>query len=184
MSFIIELRDGTITIPKKMYELYLDFDWYLSGLVNFNSEENKISLWEDKNVVMSIFDSLKYKKLIVHENVSLEYLYILADMWCVPKWLIDEIKEKQRLQKNQQINEKLNIFHHTFSCIHCSSGFREINNTPNSCKHHRSVFNHSTNKWNCCGGTHDSEPCVIGFHVAKIYDFNLVYNLINKNQET
>ena len=89
MSIILRLRDGNLIIPKEYYTRYLDFDWFFSKMIEFDSidTDNTYTLWEDKNAILSIFDSLKFSKLVVHEGVSTEYLENLCDMWLVPKWI-------------------------------------------------------------------------------------------------
>jgi len=44
-------------------------------------------------------------KLTVHDGVSLDYLENLADMWCAPQWIIEDI-QKQRLDETKNIKYK------------------------------------------------------------------------------
>ena len=103
MSFILELRDGKIILPEEYFKRYLNVDWFLSGLYNFPNQykedepDHKIfTLWESKNVILTLIDSLKFQKLTLHNDVSLEYLNNLANMWCAPEWLIKEIEEYKK----------------------------------------------------------------------------------------
>ena len=183
MSIKLECRDGSVTIPKKYYEDYLSGDWYIGSLVRFDTNYNEsldnitLEIWENKDAVLSIFDSMRFMKLTVHDGVSLDYLENLADMWCAPQWINDSIHRKM-LSKT-----KPNIINHTFKCINCSAGYREIDNNESSCHHHNKKFNHNYNTYNCCNGSRDAEPCITGYHVVNSYDYNLIYNMLNKNDE-
>jgi hypothetical protein len=185
MSIILNLRDGTLIIPKKYYESYLNINWFLSGLINFSeSNENTYTLWEDKAAVLSLFDSIKFQKLTIHKDVSLDYLENLADMWCAPQWIIEDIKERN-LEYNELKELKSNtsdINNHVFKCINCSSGYKIKENTNTSCKHHNNSFNYNSSNYNCCGREHNDEPCVIGFHYVNTYDYNLIYDKLNNTE--
>jgi hypothetical protein len=189
MSIKLECRDGSVTIPKKYYEDYLSGEWYFGSLVRFDTNYNEslehiiIELWENKAAVLSLFDSLRFMKLTVHDGVSLNYLENLADMWCAPQWIIDEI-QKKRLVENKIINSKqLHILNHTFKCINCSVGYREIDNMETACHHHNRLFNPNSGTYNCCNRIHDDQGCIVGYHNVNTYDYNLIYNLLNKNED-
>jgi hypothetical protein len=183
MSIKLECRDGSVTIPKKYYDDYLSGEWYFGSLVRFNeeSEHMTIEIWENKAAVLSIFDSLRFMKLIVHDGVSLDYLEKLADMWCAPQWIIDNIKRKQLFKSES--DEPLTINKYTFWCINCSGGYREIGNTELSCHHHKGIFNHNSGTYNCCDRSRDEEPCIVGYHTVNTYDYNVIYNMLNKNED-
>ncbi len=175
MSIILNLRDGPLIIPKKYYETYLNIDWFLSGLINF-SEDDTYTLWEDKGVVLSLFDTIKFQKLTIHKDVSLDYIEHLADMWCAPQWIIDAIKER-KIDVVNEINYPNNdINNHIFKCINCSAGYKIKENTKTACKHHNRLFNHSTNMYYCCSRNIDDEPCVIGYHFVNTYDYLQILN--------
>ena len=187
MSINLECRDGRVTIPKKYYEDYLSGDWYIGSLVRFDTNYNEsldnitLEIWENKAAVLSIFDSMRFMKLIVHDGVSLDYLETLADMWCAPEWIIETIQRK--ILSENKLDKHLTINKYTFWCINCSVGYREIDNTMTSCHHHKGRFNHNSGTYNCCDGTRDEEPCIIGYHTVNTYDYNVIYNMLNKNAE-
>jgi hypothetical protein len=193
MSIKLECRDGSVTIPKKYYEDYLCEEWFFNSLIKFESSGKEtlesdhitIEIWENKAAILSLFDSLRFMKLTVHDGVSLDYLENLADMWCSPQWIIEAI-QKQRLDETKSkliTTDKLNILNHAFKCMNCSAGFREIDNHESACYHHNRLFNHNTGTYNCCNRTRDDRGCIIGCHVTQTYDYNLIYNLINKNKD-
>ena len=188
MSIILNLRDGTLIIPKKYYESYLNIDWFLSGLINFsesNDENESYTLWEDKAAVLSLFDSIKFNKLTIHKDVSLDYLEHLTDMWCAPTWIIEAIKERKlnTIDVNN-VNNKLNndVNNYVFRCVNCSVGYKIKENTNTSCKHHNRLFNHNTNSYDCCGRGYNDEPCITGYHYINAFDYNVIYDNLNKSK--
>ena len=189
MSIKLECRDGSVTIPKKYYEDHLRIEWYFNSLIKFKDDGKEtlehitVEIWENKAAILSLFDSLRFMKLTVHDGVSLDYLENLADMWCAPQWIIDEIQKKRLVETKYIKSKQLNILNHTFKCINCSAGYREIDNHESACYHHNHLFNHNTGTYNCCNRTRDDRGCIIGCHVVQTYDYNLIYNILNKNED-
>ena len=182
MSIILNLRDGKLIIPKKYYESYLNIDWFLSGLINFSEynddNEHIYTLWEDKSVVLSLFDSLKFQKLTIHKDVSLDYLENLADMWCAPQWITESIKER-KLETKELESKTYDINNHVFKCINCSVGYKIKENTNTSCNFHNNSFNSNSGNYICCQRGHNDEPCIIGYHFTSSHDYNLIYDKLN-----
>jgi len=174
MSILLKLRNGNISIPKKYFDDYLDIDWFFSSLIKFDPNEREFTIWEDKETVLSIFDSIRFNKLVIHNNVSITYLEALCDMWCAPEWLLSEIKNKQRTTIN---NLKFN--NHVFACISCNIGYKISENINTSCKSHKYMINKNTNKYDCCNGVPGSIGCVVGYHKTCLYDFKTYYDIYN-----
>jgi hypothetical protein len=174
MSILLKLRNGNISLPKKYFDDYLDISWFFSSLIKFDQNQTEFIIWEDKEAVLSIFDSIRFNKLVIHNNVSLTYLEVLCDMWCAPEWLLTEIKNKQSKTIN---NLKFN--NHVFSCISCNTGYKISENTDTSCKSHKYMINKNNNKYNCCNGDPSSIGCVVGYHKCCSYDFKIYYNIYN-----
>ena len=175
MSITLKLRNGDIILPKHYFDEYLNIDWFFSSLIKFE-ELDEYSIWEDKEAVLSIFDSLRFSKLIVHNNVSYDYLELLCDMWCAPQWLIDELKNVQKKH-----TKTLKFNNHVFSCISCNSGYTYSENTNTSCKSHKYMLNKNTNKYDCCNGISGAPECVIGYHKCSSHDFKTCYAIYNIN---
>ena len=175
MSITLKLRNGDIILPKHYFDDYLNIDWFFSSLIKFE-ELDEYSIWEDKEAVLSIFDSLRFNRLIVHNNISYDYLEVLCDMWCAPKWLIDEIKN---VQKKYCTNLKFN--NHVFACISCNTGYTLSENTNTSCKSHKYMLNKNTNKYDCCNGDPGSPGCIIGYHKCCSYEFKNYYTIFNSH---
>jgi hypothetical protein len=197
MIIHLELRDGDIILPKKEFDSVLDFDWFLNILVKFTNHINepqdnvvKYTLWEEKNAVLSILDSLRYNKLIVYKT-NLDYLIGLADKWCVPEWLINQINDRSKcIIKSKFINinnldsesneedfnkEIKKISSQIKKCPLCKTGFNLFDNTSTSCKRHTGYISQVGNeyKYTCCGYDPNDlaaddvrkNGCRIGFHI-------------------
>ena len=123
----------------------------------------------------------EFNKLTIHKDVSLDYLENLADMWCAPQWIIDEIKERKlnAIDVNNVNNNDIN--NHVFKCINCSVGYKIKENTKTSCKHHNRLFNNSTNSYDCCGRGYN-EPCIIGYHYINAFNYNVIYDKLNASK--
>ena len=170
---VIKLRDGNINIPYKYFEKYLDIDWFFSNLIKYslNTEDKDtiIEIFESKNAVLSIFDSLRFHKLVIHNDVSLDYLYTLLDYWCGPEWIKDEIEKRRINEEYKEVNKKTDMIitleNYIFKCINCYSGFKMSENNRDSCKRHLTNISHTTMIHSCCGGGIDSDKCLIGYHI-------------------
>ena len=174
MLYNFKLRDGEITISKKMYDLYFNEEWFLSNLINYcslnedteGSNQNQsvitIELYESKNAVMTLLDSLRFNKLVMYDE-SIDYIISLADYWCAPEWLQTSLLEykdtnETKIKKLVCDNEKIK------HCVICHIGYKESENTGESCQIHSGAYNFNFDKFSCCGRTSDDSPCKKGFH--------------------
>ena len=206
---VIKLRDGTINIPYKYFEKYLDIDWFFSNLIkySFNGgshgndgiegiekkndiKDTIIEIFESKNAVLSIFDSLRFNKLVVHSDVSLDYLYSLVDYWCGPEWIKEEIEKRRINEEYKEVNKKTDMIitleNYIFKCINCYGGFKLSENYLDSCKRHSTHISHTTMIHSCCGGGIDSDKCLLGYHIPP-YNYMELFNnsneLFNRSNE-
>lgn len=168
---ILELcfRNQSVFMTKDDITGLTDEDWFLKVILNWN-EGIKIDINEDKDTAMSLIESLRYNKLIVYPDVSLDYLNALADKWCMPKNIKELINE--RMEKNINLNtpknkEVLLCDNIVFTCNNCGVGFKQCENTNKSCVCHPKPFdvNVVISTFRCCGGLQDSHPCRNGYHV-------------------
>jgi hypothetical protein len=170
MTIKLTLRDGIIIIPKDYYSKYLSFDWFFSKMIENEKDNNgdEYTLWEEKNAILSIFDSLKFSKLIIHRDVSLEYLSSLCEMWLVPVWIKDALKDRQEFQdrKNDDYESKINKI---YECKNCNVGFKLYENKNDSCKFHKGILLRDNNqkRYSCCGSVFSAKEsqCIIGYHI-------------------
>lgn len=121
-------------------------DWFLKILFTEFDDDNIVELNEDKNTVMSIIDSLRYNKLIIYPNVSLDYLYNLADKWCVPEFIISQIefRIKLNIQNDNSKNSIVDKNYIPFRCNTCGKGFIMAENKFDSCKTNGESFGYHT----------------------------------------
>ena len=200
---ILELRDGNIVLSEEEFKHSFDFEWFIGKLVtlDFNitnpDYENKFILWESKDAVLSILDSIRYNKLIVHNNCNLDYLEALIDKWCLPEWMRSDISKlnKEQNTKSFDSNNKQTITLKTLGrnfilrCVNCHSGFNYFDNKETSCKSHKSMF--SNNHFACCGLNPDHpndytkkfiDGCIQGYHVASVYDIEQITKIFKLNE--
>ena len=173
MAYIFKLRDGEVTIPKKMYDQYLNIEWFLSNMIKYSSHKNTsceplvIELFESKNAVMTLFDSLRFNKLVLYDE-SIDYIIQLADYWCAPEWLQKELlehKERNNTKNKRKVID--NTDEPVKYCSICFSGFKESENTPTSCIRHFGSYITTVEKFNCCGRDSTEEPCGQGYHYSR-----------------
>ena len=181
MIIELELRDGTIKIPKKEFDDIFDFTWFLGNLTKYDQNQDthiqKYCLWESKNVVLSLLDSLRYNKLITY-NTDLDYLYALADKWCVPEWLKTEILLNMKKNKNTFTDLTKDM---PMVCVNCGTGFKLSENHSDSCKTHRYSLSTVNLRFSCCGKQADAEDnyCITGYHVLSSSDYDKLIKLNN-----
>jgi len=85
-------------------------DWFLSILVGsdyWKEDLHRIEINEEKNTVMSIIETMRHNTLIVLKDVSLDYMLVLSEKWCIPQMFIEYIKNEKISQKknNNQIDD-------------------------------------------------------------------------------
>ena len=103
-----------------------DEDW--DNLNIHKDKDEEIALWEDKDALLSLFDSIKFSKLTIHGDTSLDYLLNLCDMWCAPEWISEDIKKRISENKNSKFKNSL-IDNYIFKCRNCKAGFKIKDNT-------------------------------------------------------
>lgn len=178
MIITIKSRDNKELRFSKEELLKLD-DFYIKNLiVDVDDDNNTIEINEDYEIIQCIYDSLRYNTLIINDKTNLRLMYMVADKWCTPIWLLESLSDKLSLTDRQlkycNLVEKLT--HNIVKCKICGCGFDKNKNTSTSCKtHFREYVNSGTEIYSCCG---KSEPCMIGYHVEDV-DYIFLQNLKN-----
>lgn len=177
-------RDGEINIPKSEFENIMFKDWFINKVFEYD-KTNVIDVWEDKNIVSIILDSVRYNKLVLDvndKNINISYLQLLAEKWCIQKNIIEEI---EKLNFNKDILEmfipKIN------ECSNCGMGFKDNENNSDSCIHHEK--RNVNNRFACCGIEFSNvdhpkrNGCKKGYHVKKVDSFvlSVLSKLLSKN---
>jgi hypothetical protein len=181
MSITFKLRDGEVTIPKKELEVCMFGDWYISKLVcnSIDTKENDtFEVWEDEDVFMTIINSMRLNNLILYDDdINFDYLYALADKYCVNEKILEQIKEKKKIHEyNQKTIVEKYLNNYIQLCSNCNCGFSLKENKSDSCRYHVCMYNSVMNNFQCCGHTFDHENpdnplnrgCKVGYHVHKI----------------
>ena len=181
----IKCRDKSFIITKKELLSFCDESWFLSILVNtpfIEDDTNEYEVWEDYNTILSIIETLRYQKLIVLENVNLDYYLGLCDKWCLPTWIIDEIQNKKKNNNNNDLHTKIMNYienNYIFKCDNCTIGFKISENTNTSCQKHRYSFDGIQRKFLCCNTSDVNNFCIKGYHISNI-SISIVYDEVKK----
>lgn len=185
MIITLLCRNTPIYINKNEIEELSDSDWFLSLLINYkrditlnlNSDTSTMyEIGEDPNLVLSVIESLRYKKVILLSNISLDLMEALCDKWCCPEWLINAIQEKKKEKKCESYDTSISNF--VFKCDLCYVGFKLNENKKDSCKRHTQLLNTYYNIYPCCGLKIQSNDdgvtyCTQGYHTPSEYSLKL-----------
>ena len=193
-NYVLNLRGFLAYISKTDFE-WLPEDFFIKGLIFFTNNENKvIFINEDPNSAISIIDSIIFNRLTILNGTSISYLSALADKWCAPEWLSEEI-EKHKNKKNviDIVSTCLdNICNNNIKlCYLCKTAFNSNTNNPTACIHHSSYYSSTNNMYTCCGSDIHSEGCKVSHHIEdlnyvkeKLYTIrnlpDVVYGINNK----
>lgn len=190
---LIELsfRNEKVYMTKNDITGLVKEEWFLKTILEANyfsdTDNNKIEINEDKYTALSLIDSMRYNKLIVYPKVSMDYLLLLGEKWCIPENILDMINE--RINNNINVNNIEYQIHETpnvsiadnivFTCNNCGSGFKMSENKKDSCISHGN-FHPGIETFVCCGGKAGSLPCMLGYHILNSSDLNRYLNLKEK----
>ena len=100
MNNLIELsfRNEKVYMTKNDITGIVKEEWFMKTILEANyfsdQESNKLEINEDKNTALSLIESMRYNRLIVYPKVSMDYLLLLSEKWCIPENIIDMIKER------------------------------------------------------------------------------------------
>jgi hypothetical protein len=173
----IKSRDGqNLNIPFHSFEIMDDF--MIKHMIMDTNDTSHIYIDEDYIIIKSIIDSLRYKTLIIENDVNLKLMYYVCDKWCTPDWLIEAIdKEINMTRKFLSIEKFIDLLNNnTYKCTNCGVGFNKYNNKSGSCKTHRDRHTiPGSNNYRCCN---KEEPCMIGYHCINMTDFSIMINAI------
>lgn len=156
-------------------------DCFLKNMV-IDCQVDKIDLTEDANIIKSILESMRLKKLIFQKDDNLLYMLALCEKWCMPYWLLYNLKDEIEIPEKMRALKLIDSIMKSgvLKCKLCGVGFKEKENTSTSCKSHRHHYDIPNECYVCCGGT---EHCRIGYHVADIdmlpYYVNIIRELKN-----
>ena len=153
-------RGEPLTLSKHEIESLSDSEWFISLLIKYNDNDEKTELCEDINIVRSIIETLRYKKIVMYKNISFSHMKLLCDKWCVPDWIIKDIEiiEKKQIEIIDT-TYKDDIDEFVYQCLVCRGGFKKSSNLPDSCQFHR--LGRMDGEFNCCN---KEDFCVKSYH--------------------
>ena len=163
-NYQFECRDKLINVPKDEFNFLFEYDWFLGNMMKDLDVENDdeiVKLYEDSNVVLSIIDSLRYRKIIIHPGVDFEYFRALSDKWCLPEFIMTKIDVTNDI-KNMIKGKIKNLM--LSECKNCGAAFDPNENTNKSCEYHPGEYVEENSKFDCCGSFH---KCTKGYHKSK-----------------
>lgn len=169
----IKSRDGE-KLNITFHSLEIMDDFMIKNMVIDTGDTSDIYIDEDYIIIKSIIDSLRYRTLIVENDVNLRLMYCVCDKWCCPEWLSKALDEQINMSQKLLSVEKFidRITNNIYTCKNCGVGFNKYNNKPGSCKTHRLGSTMAgSNNYACCN---KEEPCMIGYHSVDLPDFALV----------
>ena len=176
-------NDKNIIIPYDEFKFMDNF--FLKTLILDCKEDTKpIQLYEDDNIVQSIIDSIRLKKLIYNDGANLIYMLALCEKWCVPNWLLYSLNNELKTDKITSMiqNYETILTGNIKKCTRCMAGFSIHENTNTSCRTHKCFFDNTQNKYSCCGGSNVNQNfCIVGYHIPELtalsYHIHFMNNL-------
>ena len=169
------LRDGTIEIPKSEFDLINFKDWFIGKVFEYDKADT-IELWEYKEPMEILIDSMRYNKLVINKskNINIRYLHLLGEKLCVPIHILEEIK------KLEAKNDIKNLIPTVKRCYNCYAGYKESENKEGSCVFHPKSF--CNGRWLCCGVELDNveHPLRLGCKKAIHVDGHIHEKFIGK----
>jgi len=169
---IINCRGDIIKIPKFEIEFLKTKDNFLSKMLLIDSNGcNEITIWEDKNVVLSIIDSLRLNKLIIHKDVDRNHYIGLCKKWNIN--FNEDLDDNLDPNIEEKLTSKIKAINHVYDkifnppdatkeCVICHLGYSDKDNHDQSCRTHE-FYKIVNGSYECCNSL---EPCKIGKHVA------------------
>ena len=184
---ILMCRGESIYIKESEIQELSDNEWFLSILLKYKKDDI-IEIGEEKQLVLSIIESLRYNKLILLKYVSLDLMKALCDKWCCPEWLIHLIG--QRLN-DEDTSEPYILSNYMYTCKNCSHGFKIKENTSTSCNFHSKSYDSYHDLFPCCGlrlrinnNQMPIKTCSIGYHIPSPESLQQYVNIKKSLEKT
>lgn len=190
---LVFLDNTSMHIPLNYLLELSDEPWFLKNLIEdvdgdyAKSNIDELSIFESRENVVSVLETLKSKQLCLQDNVNLNYFRYLADKWCLPQWVLETIDKK--IEEQEGAKRKMKSMCHNFTknitlkCNNCRVGYNIYNNSETACFHHPSGFDNQGQYWYCCRGDARSKGCRIGYHCPEdVSNYIIVYDILEKER--
>ena len=169
-TIILKTKNKSFEVTEEELESVLVDEWYLSCLYKYQEtvEDKKvINIDEEYKIFKDIYDSFKFRTLIISDVHKIKYYQKLGEKWCFPQWLLLEIENKIfEIDQFKQIKKHILEIH---ICVNCKQGFKITENHEDACHFHTGIL--YDQHFKCCG--HYNKPgetleyyCKKGYHVA------------------
>ena len=170
------MRGEQVVMLKSDINQLCKTDCFLSNIINEEcfSDTAKLTTFEineDKNVIMSLIDTMRYRRLIVIPGTSLDYMLALSEKWCLPEFVNELLKYriKHNIHTHEvkyAVGEDSNIYDEfdrkiPLKCSNCGQGFKMAENRKDSCNSHPGGVTSDGFRY-CCHKVPDSQPCTTG----------------------
>ena len=108
INYIFNVRGTIIKINIDEFSGFRQQPWFLANLVSYycDKDNNPIDIDEAPDVVKSIIESLRFRRLILYPHIDINHFYALCDKWCVPRWLIDTTNKERHPNEIKSIVAK------------------------------------------------------------------------------
>ena len=166
----LQTKDKSFQVTKEELESVTVDEWFLSlqlKYLNKDDEDNIVKIDEEYEIFKDIYDSFKFRTLIITNINKIKYYQKLGEKWIFPDWLQEEIQEKIfEVDKFREIKKHLLEIE---ICKNCHQGFKIQDNHESACHFHPGPKNGIT--FTCCGFKNsDNGPleyyCRKGYHVV------------------
>ena len=193
MLKLVFLDNTSMHIPLNYLLELSNEPWFLKNLIEdvegdyAKSNIDELSIFESRENVVSVLETLKSKQLCLQDNVNLNYFRYLADKWCLPQWVLDTIDKKIQEQEAIKLKMKSDCYnftkHITLRCNNCKAGYNIYNNSETSCSYHPSGFDDERRYWYCCRGDEHSRGCAVGYHCpTHVSNYTTIYDILQKER--
>ena len=184
----LKLIDSSeLIFPAQYIQNLIEEDWMLSNYIDdckSNDNIDTFEISETKEVVLSIIQTLKIKKICLNSGLDINYFEYIADAWCLPSWVhtlieeykLDMVKKEKNILSLSKKDEFLNNV--TVHCTKCRGGYKLCENTSTSCKSHPGYFVNGS--YNCCGQNAGSPSCTESYHVPMISHLSEIIKMAEK----
>jgi hypothetical protein len=173
----LNFRGTVIKINKSKLLNYDDF--FLKNMIlDLDCQDDEIFIDEDYEYARCILNSMDSNALLIDKNLDYLGVFILADKWCCPDWLLNELDK--HINRDISLENFKDLIMNIYQCKICKSGFKLNENHAKACHFHPGQTSVGTYTWTCCGQSYVNNsndnskhnivigPCTHGYHVAEM----------------
>ena len=165
----LQTKDKSFQVSEEELESVTVEEWFLSlqlKYLDFDKDDLIINIDEEYEVFKDIYDSFKFRSLIITNIKKIKYYQKLGEKWLFPEWLLEEIQDKiDEIEKFRELKKYILEYQ---VCTNCHQVFKLNENHPEACGFHPGKLYLGT--FQCCGFTPQSNQnldyyCRSSYHV-------------------